>query len=124
MENFNIIVTGGHQDEDLINDNLTDILHNLAIFGGPSQGTAAAQNQNKLHLADFHKINPIRARVDGPNFKFPSSPTYNESDFLRYWGSHSWDNFLFASCARLLGRNDKSLCCTVCFLACPIKPHY
>ncbi|EER24806.1 Flavin-binding monooxygenase-like family protein [Coccidioides posadasii C735 delta SOWgp] len=71
-------------DEDLINDNLTDILHNLAIFGGPSQGTAAAQNQNKLHLADFHKINPIRARVDGPNFKFPSSPTYNESDFLRY----------------------------------------
>lgn len=64
MENFNVIVTGGHQDEDLVNDNWTDILRNLSVFGGVDQVAAAEDNQDKMQLADFHKMNQIRARVD------------------------------------------------------------
>lgn len=64
MENFNIIVTGGQQDEDLVNDNWTDILRNLAVYGGPEQATAVEENKNSMQLADFHKMNQIRARIE------------------------------------------------------------
>ena len=29
MDNFNILVAGGHQDEDLVSDGWTDIIRNL-----------------------------------------------------------------------------------------------
>jgi len=70
MDNFNILVSGGDQDEDLVMDGWTDIFRNLT-------GTAAKEASRKLgrrlttteraqlmELADYRKMNQIRARVD------------------------------------------------------------
>ena len=70
MENFNILVSGGDQDEDLVHDGWTDIFRNLT-------GTAAKEAARKLgrrlnneeravlmELADYKKMNQVRARVD------------------------------------------------------------
>jgi cation diffusion facilitator CzcD-associated flavoprotein CzcO len=70
MENFNVLVSGGDQDEDLVHDGWTDIFRNLT-------GTAAKEAAHKLGrrlsseeraelmvLADYKKMNQVRARVD------------------------------------------------------------
>ncbi len=70
QDNFNILVAGGDQDEDLVHDGWTDIFRNLT-------GTAAKQIADKLgrHLssreraevmqvADYRKMNQVRSRVD------------------------------------------------------------
>jgi cation diffusion facilitator CzcD-associated flavoprotein CzcO len=67
MENFNVLVTGGFQEADLVNDGWTDIIRNLG-------GLLIARNQNSeispaevmrlAEIADFKKMNQIRARVD------------------------------------------------------------
>jgi cation diffusion facilitator CzcD-associated flavoprotein CzcO len=70
MDNFNILVSGGDQDEDLVMDGWTDIFRNLT-------GTAAKEAARKLgrrltgaeraqlmELADYRKMNQVRARVD------------------------------------------------------------
>jgi cyclohexanone monooxygenase len=70
MDNFNILVSGGDQDEDLVHDGWTDIFRNLT-------GTAAKEAARKLGrrltreeraelmiLADYRKMNQVRARVD------------------------------------------------------------
>jgi len=66
MENFNVLVSGGHQDEDLVSDGWTDIIRNLisiaAVRGDkpmtPEEAMAA------MEMADFRKMNQIRSRVD------------------------------------------------------------
>ena len=70
QDNFNILVGGGQQDEDLVHDGWTDIFRNVT-------GTAAKQIADKLGrrltnsergevmaLADYRKMNQVRARVD------------------------------------------------------------
>jgi cyclohexanone monooxygenase len=70
QENFNILVAGGDQDEDLVHDGWTDIFRNVT-------GTAAKEMARKLGrrltgpergqvtaLADYRKMNQVRARVD------------------------------------------------------------
>jgi len=70
MDNFNILVSGGDQDVDLVHDGWTDIFRNLT-------GTAAKEASRKLGrrltreeraelmiLADYRKMNQVRARVD------------------------------------------------------------
>jgi cation diffusion facilitator CzcD-associated flavoprotein CzcO len=70
QDNFNILVSGGDQDEDLVMDGWTDIFRNLT-------GTAAKEASRKLgrrltgaeraqlmELHDYRKMNTIRARVD------------------------------------------------------------
>ena len=70
QENFNILVSGGDQDEDLVHDGWTDIFRNVT-------GTAAKEMSRKLGrrltgaergevmaLADYRKMNQVRARVD------------------------------------------------------------
>ncbi len=70
MENFNILVSGGDQDEDLVHDGWTDIFRNLTgkaaadaarKIGRRLTGDEAAQ---LLTLADYIKMNQVRARVD------------------------------------------------------------
>jgi cation diffusion facilitator CzcD-associated flavoprotein CzcO len=70
MENFNILTSGGHQDEDLVQDGWTDIFRNLM---GPAVKDAGRklgrrltreERANLLELADYRKMNQIRARVD------------------------------------------------------------
>ena len=69
-DNFNILVSGGDADEDLVHDGWTDIFRNLT-------GTAAKEASRKLGrrlsgeeraevmaLADYRKMNQVRARVD------------------------------------------------------------
>ena len=67
MENFNTLVAGGHQDEDLVSDGWTDIIRNLGLAvaarvaaGGMDPHELARQ----MELSDFRKMNQVRARVD------------------------------------------------------------
>jgi cyclohexanone monooxygenase len=70
MDNFNILVAGGDQDEDLVHDGWTDIFRKLT-------GNAAKEASRKIGrrltaeeraelmvLADYRKMNEVRARVD------------------------------------------------------------
>jgi cyclohexanone monooxygenase len=70
QENFNILVAGGDQDEDLVHDGWTDIFRTVT-------GTAAKEASRKLGrrltgaeraevmaLSDYRKMNQVRARVD------------------------------------------------------------
>jgi cyclohexanone monooxygenase len=68
MENFNTLVSGGHQDEDLVHDGWTDIIRNLgaavvarAKAGGPLSPEELAL---QMEISDFKKMNQVRARVD------------------------------------------------------------
>ncbi len=70
MENFNALVGGDDQEEDLVHDGWTDIFRNLTgvaareatkKLGRPLTGEERAQ---LLELADYRKMNQIRARVD------------------------------------------------------------
>jgi cation diffusion facilitator CzcD-associated flavoprotein CzcO len=70
MDNFNILVSGGHQDEDLVADGWTDIFRKLT---GPAAKEAArqlgrrltpAERAERLEMADFEKMEQVRARVD------------------------------------------------------------
>ena len=64
MDNFNIIVNGGYQDEDLVSDGWTDILRELLQRPKPGETTDAAALSAKGQLTDFKKMEQIRARVD------------------------------------------------------------
>jgi cation diffusion facilitator CzcD-associated flavoprotein CzcO len=66
MDNFNILVNGGAQDEDLVSDGWTDIIRNLRVRRKPgvTDGPSPEALSDALELADFKKMNQIRARVD------------------------------------------------------------
>ncbi len=65
MDNFNVLVSGGFQEEDLVSDGWTDIIRKLLIMVQQDQSGQAAQDPAKtMELADFEKMNQIRARVD------------------------------------------------------------
>ena len=68
MENFNTLVSGGFAKEDLVQDGWTDIIRNLGVL---ARQRAAKEAQGKdmdpaelVQLADFKKMESIRARVD------------------------------------------------------------
>jgi cation diffusion facilitator CzcD-associated flavoprotein CzcO len=68
MENFNVLVTGGFQPEDLVNDGWTDIIRNLGGLLIARNNTNSAISPEEImrlaEIADFKKMNQIRARVD------------------------------------------------------------
>jgi cation diffusion facilitator CzcD-associated flavoprotein CzcO len=66
MDNFNVLVAGGFQDEDMVSDGWTDIIRNLGArrVRNPSDGSSPEELAKSLELADFKKMNQIRARVD------------------------------------------------------------
>jgi cyclohexanone monooxygenase len=66
MDNFNILVSGGFQEEDLVSDGWTDIIRKLLVMVQQDQGASIAADgvPKTLELADFEKMNQIRARVD------------------------------------------------------------
>ena len=67
MTNFNVLVTGGQQDEDLVNDGWTDIIRNLAVIAATRREGEAndpAAMAERVELADFKKMEQIRSRVD------------------------------------------------------------
>jgi cation diffusion facilitator CzcD-associated flavoprotein CzcO len=67
MENFNVLVTGGFQPEDLVSDGWTDIIRNLGgLLMRRNQDSAISPEEigRLAEIADFKKMNQIRARVD------------------------------------------------------------
>lgn len=65
MDNFNILVTGGYQEEDLVNDGWTDIIRNILLLYPRQQGAGVPKNPEELvQLADFKKMEQIRARAE------------------------------------------------------------
>jgi cation diffusion facilitator CzcD-associated flavoprotein CzcO len=68
MDNFNILVSGGFQDEDLVADGWTDIIRNLGSILGIAAQTGGQLTPKELgrmvELADFKKMNQVRGRVD------------------------------------------------------------
>ena len=66
MENFNILVSGGHQDEDLVSDGWTDIIRNLMSIAAVRGDKPMSPEEiaATMEMADFRKMNQIRGRVD------------------------------------------------------------
>ncbi|MGA0604318.1 flavin-containing monooxygenase [Caulobacter sp. KR2-114] len=69
MRNFNTLVSGGQQDEDLVGDGWTDIFNNLGVavarrMAAAGQPLTPQDLGRELELADFRKMNQVRARVD------------------------------------------------------------
>ena len=65
MENFNVLTSGGIVDQDLVMDGWTEIIRNLISMAN-FRGTAIPREEvpRLMELADFQKMNAIRARVD------------------------------------------------------------
>lgn len=67
MDNFNILVNGGHQDEDLVSDGWTEIMRNLGLIfdANPSaEGMSIEELELQTEIADARKMDQVRARVD------------------------------------------------------------
>ena len=65
MDNFNILVSGGFQAEDLVSDGWTDIIRKLLVMvQQPGANFSPEGLMKTMELADFQKMEQIRARVD------------------------------------------------------------
>ena len=66
MDNFQYFTAGGSEEEDLVNDAWTDIVHKrMAILRSNKEAGPAARSIDEcLETADFIKMEEIRARVD------------------------------------------------------------
>jgi len=66
MDNFNTLVSGGFQAEDLVNDGWTDIIRNLLFLVQQDEKLDLAEEAlvRKMELADFQKMEEIRGRVE------------------------------------------------------------
>ncbi|HEX2384611.1 MAG TPA: NAD(P)/FAD-dependent oxidoreductase [Acidimicrobiales bacterium] len=65
MDNFNNLVSGGFEDEDLVSDGWTDIIGKLLVMLRNQTGEVTADGlAGTLEMADFEKMEQIRARVD------------------------------------------------------------
>ena len=70
QDNFNILVAGGDQEEDLVRDGWTDIFRNLT--GNAAKEMArklgrrltSAEKDQVMRIADYRKMNQVRSRVD------------------------------------------------------------
>ncbi|MEX1104290.1 MAG: monooxygenase, partial [Dehalococcoidia bacterium] len=84
MDNFNILVNGGHQDEDLVADGWTDIFRNLRNVR-PLLGEGQRSPEEfatAMELADFQKMEQVRARAQAlvydPNTAEALKPYYRQ----------------------------------------------
>lgn len=66
MDNFNILVSGGFQPEDLVSDGWTDIIRKLLLMVQSEENAdlSPAAIARKMEMADFQKMEEIRARVE------------------------------------------------------------
>ena len=64
MDNFDTIVNGGILPVDLVKDGWTDILHKLLARGKAVQQGDLQKAAAERQMADFEKMNQIRARCD------------------------------------------------------------
>jgi cyclohexanone monooxygenase len=84
MDNFNVLVSGGFQDEDLVNDGWTDIIGNILLLARKKMaaGEIVDDPAALMQLADFKKMEQVRARVDSvvqdPGTAEALKPYYNQ----------------------------------------------
>ena len=66
IANFSTLVSGGFCEEDMVNDGWTDIIRNLVGLAAQSGDSDASPEEMErlVELADFQKMEEIRARVD------------------------------------------------------------
>jgi len=70
MENFNTLVSGGDQDEDLVGDGWTDIFRNLTGIAAKTASRKIGRRLTPLEkatlmeMADYQKMNSVRARAE------------------------------------------------------------
>ena len=66
MDNFNLLVSGGFQDMDLVMDGWTDIIRKLLVRvqSGDAPDLSPDGLAGTMELADFEKMEEIRSRVD------------------------------------------------------------
>ncbi|MCE9522957.1 MAG: NAD(P)/FAD-dependent oxidoreductase [Alphaproteobacteria bacterium] len=66
MDNFNTLLTGVYQKEDLVSDGWTEIIRNLLLGEGAKKfaGAGPLTIDQLVELADFEKMEQVRARVD------------------------------------------------------------
>jgi cation diffusion facilitator CzcD-associated flavoprotein CzcO len=70
MDNFNTVVSGGYAEEDLVHDGWTDIFRNVAgravreASRQLGRSLTRAERGELMALADYLKMNQVRARVD------------------------------------------------------------
>ena len=95
-DNFAQIVGGGQAEEDMVSDGWTDIIRNLATIvpTANSSDLDSEETAKLMEIADFQKMNQVRARVDSvvedpetaealkPYYRqFCKRPTFND-DYL------------------------------------------
>ena len=84
MDNFNTLVSGGFAEEDLVNDGWTDIIGNILLLARrkAQAGEVVDDPAALMQLADFKKMEQVRARVDGmvqdPATAEALKPWYNQ----------------------------------------------
>ncbi|HEY2885532.1 MAG TPA: NAD(P)/FAD-dependent oxidoreductase [Rhizomicrobium sp.] len=83
MDNFNALVSGVPQDVDLVSDGWTDIIGKfLTLMRKQNEAGASVDLGETLQLADFKKMEQIRARVDSvvrdQNKAAALKPYYNQ----------------------------------------------
>jgi cyclohexanone monooxygenase len=84
MDNFNILVSGGFAEEDLVNDGWTDIIGNILLLARrkAEAGEKVEDPAALMQLADFKKMEQVRARVDAevkdPAVAAALKPWYNQ----------------------------------------------
>ncbi|MGI8839793.1 MAG: flavin-containing monooxygenase, partial [Caulobacteraceae bacterium] len=84
MDNFNVLVSGGVQEEDLVADGWTDIIGNLLFLARKKRaaGESVDDPAALMQLADFRKMEQVRARVDAivrdPATAEALKPWYNQ----------------------------------------------
>jgi cation diffusion facilitator CzcD-associated flavoprotein CzcO len=70
QENFNTLVAGGDQEEDLVHDGWTDIFRNLTGAAAKDASRklgrrlSGAERAQLMMMADYRKMNQVRARVN------------------------------------------------------------
>jgi len=66
MDNFQILTAGGYAEEDLVNDGWTDIIRKLLsmMLSDENPDLSPEALAKSMELADFLKMEEIRARVD------------------------------------------------------------
>jgi cation diffusion facilitator CzcD-associated flavoprotein CzcO len=65
IENFQILTTGGYVEEDMVNDGWTDVIRKLLVLALSDDADMSPEVlAQTLELADFTKMEEIRARVD------------------------------------------------------------
>jgi len=83
MENFNNLVSGIPESEDLVDDGWTDIIGNLLIRLRGGEGDMSPEGlMNTMEMADFEKMEQIRSRVEtivnDPNTAESLKPYYRQ----------------------------------------------